>query len=85
MAAAIWMILASASSASPIQYDFSGVITSAPESSAVAAGAPFSGSFWYDPSQGEIVETEGFYSYAPDPSWPNYSSGSAGISLNIGG
>lgn len=85
MIATAWIILTPSSFASPIQYDYSGVITSAPGSSGVAAGTPFSGSFWYDPSQGIIVMTEGIYGYSPNPYSPGSTPDSSGIALSIGG
>jgi hypothetical protein len=82
MIASAWIILSPSSFASPIliQYDFSGVITSAPASSGMMAGTPFSGSFEYNYFGVGPVETEGFYTFGTGGS-PYPSS----MSLSIGG
>ncbi len=80
MIASTCLVLSTPSFASPIRYDFSGVITTAPASTGVAAGTPFSGSFWYNPSQGTALGFEGFTEYSSRGT----SSDAAGMSLSIG-
>jgi hypothetical protein len=77
-----WITLSIPSSASPIQYDYSGVIKSAPASSGIVAGTPFSGSFWFDPDQNIGLGFEGFNEYYLPGS---ASPASAGMTLDVGG
>lgn len=76
-------LIATSARASVIEYQFSGVITSADPSTGVAAGTPFSGTFSYDPSTltpgpGFEGNWEGTYGGA-SPSGANL------FSLQIGG
>ncbi len=86
--AALIAIFDTAAQASPIQYQYGGVITQAGPSTGVAPGTPFSGTFSYDPanlSGGSGFEGFSSANYGLSTAWPDSVAGGSGITLQIGG
>lgn len=87
MAASILVTLAPAARAVVIEYDYTGVITSADSSTGVAVGTPFSGTFTYDTSgpHGNL-EIEGFsqINYGRSVNYPGFPANASGLTLDIG-
>ena len=86
--AALIVIFNVATQASPIQYQYGGVITQADSSTGVAPGAPFSGTFSYDPANlSSGLGFEGFSqaNYGLSTTSPGSVPGDSGLALQIGG
>jgi hypothetical protein len=81
-------IVDAAAQASPISYQYGGVITAASPSTGVAPGTPFSGAFSYDPANPSYaIGIEGFSQayYGLTTTEPGSVAGDAGLTLQIGG
>jgi hypothetical protein len=85
---ALMSVLYEPALATPIEYQFGGVITYAGTSTGVAAGTPFSGTFSFDPAKPSgALGFEGFgqASYGYSANSPGSVPDGSGLSLQIGG
>ena len=88
LALSLLSTVATSATAAPIQYEYSGVITTADPSTGVAPGTRFTGTFAYDPGKDENwLGYEGYqqYHYGKTPGNPGSVADGSGLTLQIGG